>query len=166
MLDMADITTSDVDGLIASLDPDRNYGERTYEQVVAEVRAGALNLSPGRFGIPRITDAQTNRAVAGTGQPPVAEGSSPRDWGNARFRQLAAEHFETAWGQLVQGMHPDHKSADKFHKIFWETFLGKPGESRSQLLDKVAETLLAAAASSSSSTLTAEDITDAEFREA
>lgn len=162
------VTLSDSVARIPTLDPDRDYGERTYEQVVEEVRAGKLTLLEGRFGLPRIVDAETGKTVKGTAMPPVSGEVSPRDWGNARFRQLAAEHFETAWAQLVEGMDPSHKAADKFHKLFWETFLGKPGESRSQLLDAVAEKLLTAASSSSQSALTAEDVTElppGEFRE-
>lgn len=161
-----EVAVSESESLIGNLDPTRDYGERSYEQVVAEVRAGALILRPGRFGLPMISDAATGMRIKGSSNPPIPGELSPRDWSMAEFRRRAADNFDQAWKWLIKGMDPDtNKNAHQFHKIYWEQLIGKAGESRGQLMDAVAVALLEAAKASRSSTVTA-DVLDGEYRDA
>ena len=160
------VQLSDSVSRIPSLDPSRDYGERTYEQVVDGVRAGTLVLLEGRAELPRIVDAETMRAVKGSAQPPLPGGKSPRDWGIARFQEWASEHHDQALEFLLKGMDPDkNKNAHHYLKLYFEHYHGKPGESRSQVMDAVVSRLLEAAGYSSNSSVTAEDVTDGEFSE-
>ena len=62
------------DDRISRLDPDRNYGELDYEDVVRDVEAGTLRLEPGaRF--PGNQGRHTNRVVAGAG---IRQGTARR----------------------------------------------------------------------------------------
>lgn len=120
----SDLQTSAPD-LLAALDPERNYGPRTYQQVVDAVRRGELTLMAGQ-NLPVIKDVSTGKMVAGSGQLPQT-GVSNQQRALHRFRQLALDDVDDAYGELRTGM----KAGDpRFHKIYWENLVGKMGEAR------------------------------------
>jgi hypothetical protein len=127
--------------LRALLDPERDYGERTYEQVLADVDAGKLRLGPGH-NLPQIFDTETGRTVKGTGMSPNV-GSGPQHAALATFRRKALDDVDEAYRELRTGM----KTGDpRFHKIFWEQLIGKVGEVRAvgerSIMDKLLEAAL------------------------
>lgn len=77
--------------LISSLDPKRNYGIRTYEQVVQQVQQGLLVLAPGTGGIPVIRDSETKLMVQGTGAG-VPTNLAPNEQSRRYFRENFVEH--------------------------------------------------------------------------
>jgi hypothetical protein len=110
--------------LIAQLSPERDYGDRDYDQVVREVIDGTLVLEPG-YGLPVIRDRKTNRTVKGTGRPANSQG--PQHAALSAFRRMAIDDVDDAYRELRAGM----KAGDpRFHKIFWENLVGKVGEVR------------------------------------
>ena len=73
--------------LIAMLDPDRDYGSRTFEQVVLGLKAGELIASrPDVAGHPPILRTSAGALIKGTG-PYFTGGGSPQ---NALQSQLIA----------------------------------------------------------------------------
>lgn len=66
-----------VDSLIAQLDPERNYGTRTFEDVVAGIRAGDILILPppeqGRQPVLRL--AENGLAIKGSGAASLGSGS-------------------------------------------------------------------------------------------
>ena len=109
--------------LIEQLDPDRDYGERSYNEVVEGVQRGELRLLPGR-NLPVLRDAATNHAVKGTGQP--LDGDVER-WSRRHFNERAAEDFDDVYDAMVRSA----KQGDvRAQKLFMEMFLGRPREAR------------------------------------
>ena len=86
------------EALIAKLDPQRGYGDRTYDEVVEEVQAGKLRLEEGAR-LPVIKDASTGVTIRGTGQP-VRE-SEPRQWSRRQFELRAAEDFDAVYDAVI-----------------------------------------------------------------
>lgn len=62
--------------LVVQLDPERDYGSRTYEQVVSEIQAGTLVIEqPAKAGyLPILRDASTRVVVKGSGPASVNGG--------------------------------------------------------------------------------------------
>lgn len=75
-----------LDTLIASLDPTRDYGERSYEDVVEQARSGLLVLEPGQGGIPVIRDGVTYKAVRGTAKA-IVHNIAPNEQARRQWRQ-------------------------------------------------------------------------------
>ncbi len=65
--------------LIAQLDPGRDYGDLTYEQIVAGIRNGHVIIEQSREGDPPVLSDLNGRLLRGTGQRPGA--LSPRALG-------------------------------------------------------------------------------------
>ena len=79
--------------LIQQLDPKRDYGVRTYEDVVREVREGKLILKEGPTHQPLINDTR-GLAVKGTGTWKIQQPSEPRIHTKAVFLERAHSDFE------------------------------------------------------------------------
>lgn len=119
-----ELTTSQAD-LIALLDPTRNYGERTFEQVLAGIHDGSILIEPGQR-LPMLFTAENHRSIKGTGQAPQ-DGVSNTQRALQRFRSLGLDDVDDAYAELRAGM----KAGDpRFHKIYWENLLGKMGETK------------------------------------
>lgn len=117
--------------LVALLDPNRDYGERTFEQVKEEIARGALVILPGER-LPVLKDAETGRTVKGTGVVSLS-GQSAQQVALGEFRRRALEDMPDAYHWLIEGMKstPGKPGGDpRFHKIYWETLIGKMGENR------------------------------------
>lgn len=114
-----------VEDLVRLLDPERDYGERSYSQVVNQVRGGDLLIEPGQR-LPVLKDARTGHTVKGTGRG-HQNGVSPQQAIVAEFRKHAADDFDFAYQSLVRGM----KAGDpRYDKIWWEYAAGKVAEFR------------------------------------
>jgi hypothetical protein len=111
------------DPLIAQLDPERGYGDLTFEQVVEGVQSGAILIEPGSR-LPVLRNRATGHPLKGSGQPPQT-GVSVQQAALREFRERAQDDLPEAYDLLVQGM----RSGDpRFHKIYFENLLGKMGE--------------------------------------
>ena len=113
------------DPLIASLDPDRNYGDLTFEQVVSGIQSGTILISPGSR-LPLLKSAETGRPIKGSGQPPQT-GVSVQQAALREFRERAIDDLPEAYELLMQGM---REGDPRFHKLFFENLLGKMGETK------------------------------------
>jgi hypothetical protein len=126
------------DELVALLDPKRDYGDRTYADVVEQVTLGTLALEPGRT-LPIIRDATTHRAVRGTGQPAIPRDADLSRWGRRRFNERAAEDFDEVYDAVVASA----KAGDvRAQKLFVETYLGRPREIGAPDEDRAFQLLL------------------------
>lgn len=106
--------------LIKQLDPERNYGDRTYEQVVREVEAGSLILKPGH-SLPVIIDSRTKKTVSGTGRPPGKPAAVfSRGYIERQFARNAQRIWEAAFEGAVKNGDP------RWGKLLFEYGIGKP----------------------------------------
>ena len=113
------------DPLVNQLDPERNYGDLTFEQVVSGVQNGAILIEPGSR-LPVLRSATTGLAIKGTGRPPQT-GVSAQQAALREFRERAVDDLPEAYELLLQGM----RAGDpRFHKIYFENLMGKMGETR------------------------------------
>ncbi len=113
------------DPLVSQLDPQRSYGDLSFDEVVAGVQSGRFTIAPGTR-LPVLKDAATGRMIKGSGQV-SQQGVSIQQAAIREFRELAADDMHEAYGLLLAGM----RSGDpRFSKLYWENFLGKMGESK------------------------------------
>lgn len=134
---MADLQTHDVEELIAQLSPDRDYGDRTFDEVVAGVRGGAILIRPGQR-LPQLVDAQTGKTIKGTGVPPGA-GVGPQHRALHLFRELAIDDVPWAYQNLVKGM---ERGDPRYDKLYWEYMVGRAGEAKEQGMTDVLKMLI------------------------
>lgn len=90
--------------LMGQLDPERDYGPRTYEQVLEEVRSGKLELLENPRGLPMIRDTESFTFVSGTGRQRITQPYESRILaGNSRqdFMKLAVKDFPRVYRALV-----------------------------------------------------------------
>lgn len=114
--------------LIAKLDPERSYGEMTYDQVVAEVRAGTLLIEEG-LPVPVLKDAVTHRVVSGTGLVPAQyhglTAKKPRQvLTKSSFIERAKEDFDEVYDTLIHLALVKHEV--KAIALYLEYTFGRP----------------------------------------
>ena len=113
-----------IEALIAELDPDRDYGERTYNDIVTDVRAGYISISPGHPS-PILRDVGRGVTLKGTGRP-LTTGTTRKTF-ISKFEERAEVEFDAAFEAFMQKvMHGDVKA----QMYFFDRVLGKPRESR------------------------------------
>jgi len=122
--------------LLALLDPDRNYGERSYDDVVREVNAGTLMLGVGN-SLPRIFDATTKQPVKGTGQPPIND--DVQRFSKAKFNAWAADNQDEAQELLLAAM---RKLDVRAMKIFFDNQIGPGKEVRTDAVSEALASLI------------------------
>ena len=131
---------ADQTDLIAALQPDRDYG-RPFEDVLADVRAGALILVKGLDAQPIIQNAATGTFVKGTG----------RRAGSQEFKYNAEEVARALSADLpefiTQFKNDLRKTGDpRLYKILFERVAGPAGVSDGGMpANEVLELLKAAA---------------------
>lgn len=114
--------------LIPFLDPERSYGELTYEAVVEGVQAGWITLTPSdrRDGQPFIMNSLSGLMMKGTAshyRPSRSAGLKQIDANRERFQERAGDDFSRVYNALVESAASGvHQSI----KIFMEYFLGAP----------------------------------------
>ena len=114
----------DIDEMVALLDPDRDYGERTFDDVVKGVRDGSISASPGH-PVPMLRVGAMS--VKGSGAP-VALVNAPkqRPW-LAQFEERASTDFDAVYESLLASALDGEVKAQMY---FLDRLLGKPRESR------------------------------------
>ena len=112
--------------LIDQLDPHRDYGDRSFEEVVAGVQQCRLRLEPGQGRLPVIRDLSTGLPANGGGQPPLPDGTDLTRWGRKRFNERAVDDFDAVYDSLIEACTDKHDP--RAFKLFLETFLGRPQE--------------------------------------
>ena len=125
--------------LTRQLDPDRDYGHRSFEEVVAGVHKGTLLLEEGLV-VPVIRDATTGQVVKGTGQS-IAEVDNiegKRAWSH-RFQQLGRHSFDELYEQLIDLCRSGNFKALEY---FFNRMSGKPSELRTEGSTKATELLI------------------------
>lgn len=110
--------------LIQQLDPQRDYGVRTYEDVVREVREGQLFLKEGPTHQPVISDTRGIR-VKGTGTAVIQQPSEPRVHTKAVFLERAHSDFEKVYESMIESA---VKGDVRAQKLFMELYVGRPKE--------------------------------------
>lgn len=85
--------------LIARLDPERQYGERTYEQIIAGIHDGQIIIEEPREGDPPVLTDLEGKLLKGTGRRPGMLSSSSMgllSWNYPRSYVDAREALESA----------------------------------------------------------------------
>lgn len=129
----------DTEALIGLLDPKRDYGERSYEDVISGIRDGSLLIEPGN-SLPQLCTAK-HQYIKGSGSPKL-EGMSAQQRALHQVRTWALDDLEWAYIHLKNGM---SRGDPRYDKIFWETALGKMGEAKgSEAMAEAFKALIAA----------------------
>ena len=115
-------TRTEIELLISKLDAIRNYGDRDYQQVVAAVRAGDIDIDEGyNGGAPVLRDAGTGQLIRGSGRAPLAV-NNIHNW-NDIFNKRAIQDFTIAYEALLSNVERgDFKSI----QYFFDRVLGTP----------------------------------------
>ena len=116
-----------LDEMINLLPLDRNYGDRSYDDVVRQLRSGELRAAPGHR-IPQLFDAKTNRIVKGSGTPIMTQGVTAHQKIAAEMRNMAVDDIEMVYHNLIDKI---RRTEDpRWTKIFLEFTVGKVSEAR------------------------------------
>ena len=114
----------DIDEMVALLDPDRDYGERTFDDVVKGVRDGSISASPGH-PVPLLR--VDGISVKGSGAPlALVNAPKQRPW-LAKFEERASTDFDAVYQSLLTSAINGEVKAQMY---FLDRLLGKPRESR------------------------------------
>lgn len=125
---MGDATVSNPqDELLSELDPERDYGNRSVEEVKKEVTEGKLEIAKG-VAHPVIRDAQTGHLVKGSGRLPTTTTvvESRSSWDRA-FREAGSMYFDVVFDQLIQLCMVGNFKAIEF---FMNRMGGKPTDNK------------------------------------
>jgi hypothetical protein len=118
------VMSHDIDEMVAMLDPDRDYGERTFDDVVKAVRDGSISASPGH-PVPMLRIGAMS--VKGSGAPvALANATKQRPW-LAKFEERASTDFDAVYESLLTSAINGEVKAQMY---FLDRLLGKPRETR------------------------------------
>ncbi len=106
--------------LIATLDPEREYGDLSYDEVVAAIQEGEIKIRPG-IRLPVLRDDR-GRAIKGTGHDPLT-GEDPHEWTVKRFRARFVEDFDRIYAAAVKAAEGGEPRA---MKLLMDHGLGRP----------------------------------------
>ena len=110
--------------LVELLDPERDYGERKYIEVVRGIREGTILIRRG-YNLPMLWEAATHHAIKGSGRP--ADGLSSQQLALREFRARGIDDLPEVYGATLKGI----RAGDaRWGKIWWEIMVGKMGENR------------------------------------
>lgn len=119
--------------LIEKLDPNRDYGKRTYTDIVREVEEGTLSLHVGPTALPVIRNAADGVVVKGTGGQYLHKAQdNPRIHTKAVFLERAHSDFEKVYESMIESA---TKGDVRAQKLFMELYVGRPREA-SDAVDK------------------------------
>ena len=110
--------------LIARIDPDRDYGERTYTDIVREVHEATIAIVDNGVRHPILRDVQTKLPVKGSGPINVPE-KTTQSRGNARaqFMLAAEQNFGEVYGAMIKSA---IKGDVRAQNLFMELYVGRP----------------------------------------
>ena len=127
-----------VQALIDRMDPEANYGTRTYRKARREASVGLLMLTEGRPGEqPVIRDAATGMTVTGS-----ASTNTVVPW-EQQFEDRAIEDFPKVYDALIAKAtgSSDGKPDTKAIIYYFDRMMGRPKEMVSHGLNKKTEKL-------------------------
>tara|TARA_B100001123_G_scaffold403419_1_gene491900 strand:- start:117 stop:578 length:462 start_codon:yes stop_codon:yes gene_type:complete len=138
------------DDLIELLDPNRDYGERTYDEVVGGIRAGKIRILPpsgSKHPILRNTDVPSgiHPIIKGSGRVTTVEANTKNPPATkARFMARAVDDFDSVYESMIESATQGDVRAQK---LFMEMFVGRPKEAtetlQKNMMDKLFEAALA-----------------------
>lgn len=136
-----ELVPSEVEELIAQLDPHVDYGERSYEQVCEQVRRSELIIKPIVYDRPVLRDpANRSRLVRGSGRSHTSVKSAEKIETMGRFLARAQEDFDAVYESLIEAA--ILKGDVRAQKVFMEMFIGRPKESTVTVNSKLMDRLL------------------------
>lgn len=138
--------------LVALLDPNRDYGERTFEQVKDEIARGVLVIEPGHT-LPVIREAATHRSIKGTGRPP---GIGDVKVSRAYIERKFGANKKAIWNAIYKGA--VEQGDPRWGKLLLEYGLGKPVENASNFNEGVMALLQQLAAGQNTRTETVREV--------
>ena len=115
----------EIEDLIALLDPARDYGDRTYKEVVDSVRDGRLSIFPGK-PTPILRDVGRGVSVKGTGAPLVVNDTRKKAW-TSIFEERGPTDADAVYDSLISSAMTGDTKAQIY---FFDRLFGKPRESR------------------------------------
>jgi len=117
----------EIEALIEKLDPTRDYGDRSYKEVVDSVREGRLSIFPGT-PTPILRDVGRGVTVKGTGAPLVVKQTDTRKkaWASI-FEERGPSDADAVYDSLINSAMTGDTKAQIY---FFDRLFGKPRESR------------------------------------
>ena len=111
------------EGLIAKLDPDRNYGKNSYDEVVEGIRSGQFLVTAGE-SLPQLRDGVTGVPMKGTGAFGRAPGTHQerKTWGKSEFSRRAYHDFDSTYASLMKQIRHGNVKAIA---LWMEYFMGR-----------------------------------------
>ena len=108
------------------MDPSRDYGERSYLDVIAGVDIGEIIITPGA-NLPQLFDAETNRKIKGTGAPPRPD-QTPQQYIASQFRKRGLDDMDAIYEVVASNA----LKGQDWHwvDLFLKYTVGKVGEVR------------------------------------
>ena len=121
---MKDKETED---LIALLDPAKDYGDRSYEEIVSGCRDGSIHIEPGH-PTPILRHVGRGVSIKGTGAPLTVknQGGEKKSWVTI-FEDRGATDVDAVYDALIASATGGDVKAQQY---YFDRMLGKPRESR------------------------------------
>jgi len=119
------VIDAETKALVDLLDPERDYGDRHFNEVLDGIYNGTLRIEPGN-NLPMLKEVANGKTIKGTGRPPIKE-KSHQQTAIDEFRSYALDDLPSAYLSLKKGM---ERGDPRYDKIFWELAVGKVGELR------------------------------------
>jgi hypothetical protein len=124
---------------IESLDPTRDYGNRSYEQVVTEVESGALMVIPNsKGGHPILRQKEGGFLIKGSGRANNTGVEHGLKETKRQFMERAAGDFDSVYESVIKSA---TKGDVRAQKLFMELYVGRPTEAIDGMNKEVARVL-------------------------
>ena len=116
----------EIEELIEQLDPNRDYGDRSYKEIVDSVRAGNINIRPG-IPTPILRDVGRGVTIKGTGAPlSITRTGNKKAWVTI-FEERGASDIDAVYEALISSALTGDTKAQIY---YFDRMFGKPRESR------------------------------------
>ena len=126
--------------LIYTLDPTRDYGDRSYDQVVTEIESGALMVIPSaKGGQPIIRQKVGGFLIKGSGRTNDSNIERGMKETKRLFMARAADDFDSVYESVVTSA---NKGDVRAQKLFMELYVGRPKEVSEGANEKMMDKLL------------------------
>ena len=126
--------------LIEKLDPHRDYGERTYTDIVREVESGSVRISDNGPRMPILRDSSSGLPVKGSGAIFVPEKTNQsRSNARTQFMLEAEKDFQDVYQAMITSA---KKGEVRAQKLFMELYVGRPKEVSEGANEKMMDKLL------------------------
>lgn len=116
----------EIEELIEQLDPTRDYGDRSYKEIVDSVRAGNINIRPGN-PTPILRDVGRGITIKGTGAPLVISRTGNKRAWLTIFEERGASDIDAVYDSLIASAVGGDTKAQIY---YFDRMFGKPRESR------------------------------------